>query len=47
MKQNTGEGLTGRQARAGETKEKPLARKLVNPPQVFSSTSYPPSTGPE
>jgi hypothetical protein len=33
------EGLTGRQARAGETMEKPLARKLVNPPQVFSSTS--------
>jgi hypothetical protein len=41
------EGLTGRQARAGETKEKPLARKLVNPPQVFSSTSCPPSKGPE
>jgi hypothetical protein len=34
------EGLTGRQARTGETKEKPLARKLVNPPQVFSSTSF-------
>jgi hypothetical protein len=36
------EGLTGRQARAGETMEKPLARKLVNPPQVFSSTSFHP-----
>jgi hypothetical protein len=35
------EGLTGRQARAGETVEKPLARKLVNPPRVFSSTSCP------
>jgi hypothetical protein len=33
------EGLTGRHARAGETMEKPLARKLVFPPQVFSSTS--------
>jgi hypothetical protein len=33
------EGLTGRQARAGETMETPLARKLVFPPQVFSSTS--------
>jgi hypothetical protein len=40
------EGLTGRQARTGETKEKPLARKLVNPPQVFSSTSYPLSKRP-
>jgi hypothetical protein len=43
VKKNTGEGLTGRQARSGETMEKPLARKLVNPPQVFSSTSFPPS----
>jgi hypothetical protein len=40
------EGLTGRQARAGETMEKPLARKLVFPPQVFSSTSCTPSKGP-
>jgi hypothetical protein len=28
-KKNTGEGLTGRQARAGETMGKPLACKLV------------------
>jgi hypothetical protein len=34
------EGLTGRQAHAGETMEKPLARKLVHPPQVFPSTSF-------
>jgi hypothetical protein len=33
------EGLTGRQARAGETMEKLLVSKLVFPPQVFSSTS--------
>jgi hypothetical protein len=38
--ENTGEGLTCRQARAGETTVKLLASKRTFPPQVFSSTSF-------